>query len=99
VSHSGVKVAGYHRGSLVDTAKAVSGGGGTESAEKSGDESHHEASFENEILVSEILKSLFHVLVSVCEARAAPDRSATGNGPYFGLRKLGWIFCPFGRGI
>ena len=33
------------------------------------------------------------------EAQAAPDRSADGSSPHFGLINCGWIFCPFGRGL
>ena len=95
MSHARVEIRCHHRGSLVDAAQTVAGGSGTETAEKSGDESHHKAAFENEILVFEILKSLFHVLVSICEARAAPDRSATGSSPHFGFRKFGLDFLPF----
>ena len=92
MSHPWVEIRCHHRGSLVDTAQTVAGGSGTETAEKSGDESHHKAALEDYILVFEILKSLFHAFVSVCEARAAPDRSATGSSPYFGFRKLGLDF-------
>jgi len=39
---AGVKVAGYHRGSLVDTAQAVTGGVGTDAGCECHDEKHGE---------------------------------------------------------
>ena len=95
---AGVKITGNHRGSLVDTAEAVTCGVCTYARCKCHDKKHGEleatASDEFTDSLVEILDSHFHVFVSVFEAWTAPTAPRTGAAT-LRVDKLGLGILPF----